>query len=105
MSVNKKLLSLYTTVPNDKTSENHTKKHLAHLKADKEHLNALNAMCTTDLPLYSIKCNGQPITVLLDTGAGSSYITPWLVQGLPAQEVEGREVETAGGHKLSVNAK
>lgn len=105
LSVNKNEFSPYTSATSDKPYENYAEPEIKQIEADKEHINALNAMQTIDLPLYSMKCNNHQITVLLDTGAGSSYIAPWLAQGLPSQEVRGREVETAGGQKLGVNAK
>ncbi|KAJ8663631.1 hypothetical protein O0I10_000879 [Lichtheimia ornata] len=39
-------------------------------------------------------CNGTPVTVLLDTGASTSYISPRICKHMTHHLVQGREVET-----------
>ncbi|KAG2213216.1 hypothetical protein INT45_005520 [Circinella minor] len=55
------------------------------------------------LPLYDGSCAGKRMLVLLDSGASSSYISPNMVKNLEMVQVEAREVETAGGHRLHID--
>ncbi|KAG2212941.1 hypothetical protein INT45_002311, partial [Circinella minor] len=55
------------------------------------------------LPLYDGSCAGKRMLVLLDSGASSSYISPNMVKNLETVQVEAREVETAGGHRLRID--
>ncbi|KAG2209354.1 hypothetical protein INT45_002604, partial [Circinella minor] len=55
------------------------------------------------LPLYDGSCAGKCMLVLLDSGASSSYISPNMVKNLETVQVEAREVETAGGHRLRID--
>jgi hypothetical protein len=57
-----------------------------------------------ELPLYSMNCNGNPVTALIDTGASTSYISPRVCKDLPHHSVQGHEVETAGGHKAQIKS-
>ncbi|KAG0741236.1 hypothetical protein G6F22_005145 [Rhizopus arrhizus] len=66
----------------------------------------------TDLPLYEMTLyNGKngsgKIKALLDTGAGSNYIAPRLITNfmkiIPLRTAS--EVETAGGHKMTIDKK
>ena len=67
------------------------------------HFESLNSIKNTDLPLYSMICNGKTVDVLLDSGASCTYVSPFLAAGCPVQSVSNREVETAGGHKFAIN--
>ncbi|KAG2215694.1 hypothetical protein INT45_013357 [Circinella minor] len=62
-----------------------------------------NSINNTDLPLYTMVCNGKNVDVLLDSGASCSYVSPSLASGCPVYTVSDREVETAGGHKFSID--
>lgn len=74
------------------------------LDLDVNHLKELNAIKESDLPLYSMVCNGTPVTVLLDTGASTSYISPRICKHMTHHLVQGREVETAGGHTMAIKS-
>ena len=50
-----------------------------------------------------MSCNGCAIKVLIDSGASGSYIASKVVTGLPTCLISNREVETAGGHLLTIN--
>ncbi|KAG2212151.1 hypothetical protein INT45_007689 [Circinella minor] len=67
------------------------------------HFESLNLIKNTDLPLYSMICNGKTVDVLLDSGASCTYVSPFLAAGCPVQSVSNREVETAGGHRFAIN--
>lgn len=65
----------------------------------------IEELCTikeSDLPLYSMTCNNLPISVLIDSGATCSYVSPRVIDGLPTKVITGRSVETAGGHTLPI---
>lgn len=67
------------------------------------HFESLNSIKNTDLPLYSMVCNGKNVDVLLDSGASCTYVSPFLAAGCPVQTIPNREVETAGGHKFIID--
>ena len=67
------------------------------------HIESLYSIKNTNLPLYSMACNGKMIEVSLDSGATCSYVAPQLAAGCPVRSVSDREVETAGGHKFAIN--
>ena len=73
------------------------------LQEDKQYLDSLLSIKETDLPLYSMTCNGCPVLVLIDSGATGSYVAPRIAQTLTTREVPSREVETAGGHVMSIS--
>ncbi|KAG2208837.1 hypothetical protein INT45_009766 [Circinella minor] len=55
------------------------------------------------LLLYDGSYAGKRMLVILDSGASSSYISPNIVTNLEMVQVEAREVETAGGHRLRID--
>lgn len=75
------------------------------LAQDIEHFDQLHSINDTQLPLYLMVCNGTKVRALLDTGASTSYISPRVAEGLPQEQVHGREVESASGHTISVKSK
>ncbi|KAG1393183.1 hypothetical protein G6F60_011646 [Rhizopus arrhizus] len=80
------------------------------LSADQAHLMNLNNK-ESDLPLYEFflydNSDKRTVKVLLDTGASSNYISPRLVNSsmtvVPLSY--SREVETAGGHVMTIDRK
>lgn len=67
-----------------------------------EHIDNLQAINQSDLPLYMIDCNGKSVKAILDSGASATYISPEMAKGLSTSHVSGRQVETAGGHKFAI---
>ncbi|KAG1533824.1 hypothetical protein G6F51_012420 [Rhizopus arrhizus] len=81
------------------------------LAEDGAHILSFNNK-VTDLPLYEMtlyngKNGNAKIKALLDTGAGSNYIAPRLINNfikvIPLRTAS--EVETAGGHKMTIDKK
>ncbi|KAG2214673.1 hypothetical protein INT45_011182, partial [Circinella minor] len=73
------------------------------LVEDSNYFDSLLSIKETDLPLYLMPCNGCAVKVLIDSGAMGSYVAPRVAIGWPTIVVQGRDVETAGGHILSIN--
>ncbi|KAG2216042.1 hypothetical protein INT45_007163 [Circinella minor] len=76
-------------------------------KEDTDHGDILELRACKDgsesLLLYDGSCAGKRMLVLLNSGASSSYISPNMVKNLEMVQVEAREVETAGGHRLHID--
>lgn len=75
------------------------------LSEEFHHLEELNTLSTT-LPLYDGNCYGQPLQVLIDSGASENYVSPHIIQD--DQElipVLNRRVETAGGEVSEIKYK
>ncbi|KAJ8652139.1 hypothetical protein O0I10_012247 [Lichtheimia ornata] len=70
---------------------------------DQAYIDALYSIKETELPLYSIVCNGVVVSALIDSGATCSYVSSHVVMGQTRRKVPGRAVETAGGHTLSID--
>ncbi|KAI9243839.1 hypothetical protein BDA99DRAFT_544288 [Phascolomyces articulosus] len=72
------------------------------LQNDCCHLMQLQASNDSDesLLLYGGSCIGKHMLTLLDSGASSSYVSPHLAKNCTTVDIEVREVEMAGGHKL-----
>ena len=83
------------TTENEKNNSDH--------QSNYNYFQSLNSINNTDLPLYTMVCNGKKVDVLLDSGASCSYVSPSLASGCPVYTVSDREVETAGGHKFPIN--
>lgn len=77
----------------------------SNIENDMRRIDNLNTIKETDLPLYSMTCNGQLVSVLLDTGASTSYISPRVCSHVTLEQVTGREVETAGGHQIGIHSR
>ncbi|KAG2213620.1 hypothetical protein INT45_010119, partial [Circinella minor] len=73
------------------------------LAEDSNYCDSLLSIKETDLPLYLMSCNGCDVKVLIDSGATRSYVAPRVAIGWPTIVIQGRDVETAGGHILSIN--
>ena len=73
------------------------------LEKDSQYFDSLLSIKETELPLYLMSCNGHSIKVLIDSGAIGSYFAPRIAERLSTRIIQGREVETAGGHILSIN--
>ncbi|CDH61371.1 retrotransposon ty3-gypsy subclass [Lichtheimia corymbifera JMRC:FSU:9682] len=69
---------------------------------DRAYIDELCTIKEADLPLYSMGCNNHNVTVLIDSGATCSYVSPRVIDGLPTTAVTDRSVETAGGHTLPI---
>ncbi|KAG2202586.1 hypothetical protein INT45_004628 [Circinella minor] len=73
------------------------------LEEDKKYFDSLLSIKETELPLYMMSCNGCSVRVMIDSGASGCYVAPRVAVGLPTRLVSNREVETAGGHVLTIN--
>lgn len=73
------------------------------ISQDQAYLDTLYSIKETDLPLYSIVCNGVTVNALIDSGATGSYVSSFVVMDQVPRKVPGRVVETAGGHTLSID--
>ncbi|KAG2191851.1 hypothetical protein INT47_002866, partial [Mucor saturninus] len=70
------------------------------------HLEQLNATVNTDLPLYKAVYEEKMIEVLIDSGASANYVTPEIaMKANQVVRVHDRQVETAGGHRISITKK
>ncbi|KAG1037188.1 hypothetical protein G6F43_012913 [Rhizopus delemar] len=98
----------------NKTDASDWEKNDEFLVRDHDHLLNLNNNKESDLPLYEfVLCDNssadkcRKVKVLLDTGASANYISPKLVNNsmkvFPLRS--SREVETAGGHIMSIDKK
>jgi hypothetical protein len=77
------------------------------LPEDLKYLSELNSIATT-LPLYRVSYHGQPIQVLIDSGASENYVSSYIVKQLGREEfitVHDRQVETAGGEISQIKYK
>lgn len=70
---------------------------------DHAYIDTLYSIKETELPLYSIVCNGVVVSALIDSGATCSYVSSHVVMDQVRRKVPGRAVETAGGHTLSID--
>lgn len=68
------------------------------ISQDQAYMDTLYSIKETDLPLYSIVCNGAVANALIDSGATGSY-----VGNQAAKTVLGKSVETAGSHTLTID--
>lgn len=75
------------------------------MDVDCRHLEELHSYSGGSLPLYGGKAKHKKFLALIDTGASASYISSRLCKDLKGIEVDTREVETAGGHRLEISKK
>ena len=89
----------------DQDSQQVTTSSIDHdsLSQEQAYFDTLYTIKETDLPLYSIVCNGVVVKALIDSGATGSYVSSHLVLDQAKRKVPGRAVETAGGHTLSID--
>ena len=73
------------------------------LEEDRKYFDSLLSIKETDLPLYTMSCNGCSMNVMVDSGTSGCYVAPKVAAGLSTQIVSNREVETASGHVLVTN--
>ncbi|KAF7720671.1 hypothetical protein EC973_006603 [Apophysomyces ossiformis] len=69
---------------------------------DVNHIEELNAINNTDLPLYDLVCNGVICETLLDSRASGCYVSPRIARGLSIKLITKRQVETARGHRINI---
>ncbi|KAG2190800.1 hypothetical protein INT47_010409, partial [Mucor saturninus] len=102
--VNKDLPSQYTIVPEVVTKSNVENSEID--SQDLVHLDQLNASISTDLPLYKAVSHERTLQVLIDSGASANYVTPETAElAETVIPVQGREVETANGHRTRISRK
>lgn len=72
------------------------------LREDYCHLEELNSCTGESLPLYGGMTRKKRILALIDTGASASYVSSRFCKDLDKVDIEARDVETAGGHRLKI---
>jgi hypothetical protein len=74
-----------------------------YVRDDQAYIASLCTIKDTDLPQYSVVCNGVVVGALIDSGASASYVSPRIIGDCKTKTVLRRSVEMAGGHTLTIN--